>query len=131
MDLPRKILVTGGSSFLGQHVVPKLRFFAHQIIGSRNLKENYTADPKVEILTPSSEELNLLDANQVIAYLEEHRPDTILHMAARCGGIGANKDAPGEFIHDNMDDLDDTITSQDVEFDNFWQVWFRIGRPDL
>jgi len=46
--------------------------------------------------------LDLLDTKATKDYIWEHNPDTILHMAAKCGGIGANKDAPADFIHDNI-----------------------------
>lgn len=83
--MKKKILVTGASSFLGHHVMPLLNI-----------------SPKFEILAPTSKELNLLDRDQVINYICNNKPDIILHMAALCGGIGANKAAPAEFAHDNL-----------------------------
>lgn len=76
-----KLLITGSSSFLGQHVTPLLT--------------------NQELLTPRSSELNLLNSSEVLSYIKENKPDTILHMAALCGGIGANKDRPGDFILEN------------------------------
>jgi GDP-L-fucose synthase len=99
----KKILVTGASSFLGHHVMPLLSLFAW------NLEPNINGigvlgrlkSPRFEIFAPNSKELNLLNRNDVINYMMENKPDTILHMAALCGGIGANKKRPGEFILDN------------------------------
>lgn len=82
----KKILVTGSSSFLGHHVMP--------------LFKNYSA--KFEIIMPTSKELNLLDKDLVIDYISLYKPEIILHMAALCGGIGANKLSPAEFSHDNL-----------------------------
>lgn len=84
--MKKKILVTGASSFLGHHVMPLLQRFGYLF----------------EILAPTSKELNLLDRGAVINYICSHKPDIILHMAALCGGIGANKAAPAEFSHDNL-----------------------------
>lgn len=81
----KTILVTGASSFLGHHVLPRLQE-----------TENF------RVLAPSSKTLNLLDRLQVIDYIARSKPDIILHMAAKCGGIGANKNAPAQFIHDNL-----------------------------
>lgn len=81
----KTILVTGASSFLGHHVLPRLR-------ENENLR----------VLAPSSKTLNLLDRLQVIDYIARSKPDIILHMAAKCGGIGANKNAPAQFVHDNL-----------------------------
>jgi len=96
----KKVLVTGASSFLGQHVIPKLNQYATFV--RPGARAGYLKTPRFEILTPSSKELNLLNVDGVKDYMVTHQPDTILHMAARCGGIGANKDAPAEFMHDNM-----------------------------
>ncbi len=84
--MKKTILVTGASSFLGHHVMPLLQRSSHMF----------------EILAPTSKELNLLDRGAVINYICSNKPDIILHMAALCGGIGANKAAPAEFAHDNL-----------------------------
>jgi GDP-L-fucose synthase len=34
--------------------------------------------------------------------LHDARPDIVIHMAARVGGIGANRDHPAEFFYDNL-----------------------------
>lgn len=98
----KKILVTGASSFLGHHVLPLLKQYATAVApeipsGGRGIK----LQPRFEILAPSSKELDLLNRDDVVRYVRTHKPDTILHMAALCGGIGANKKRPGEFILDN------------------------------
>ena len=35
-------------------------------------------------------------------YFFERRPDVVLHLAGKVGGIGANKASPGEFFYDNI-----------------------------
>jgi len=78
-----RILVTGGHGFLGQHVQQAFHNKGH------------------ETWFPSSKELNLLEyptAKGIIGYL---RPDAILHLAAVCGGILANKKSPASFLRDN------------------------------
>jgi nucleoside-diphosphate-sugar epimerase len=82
----KKILVTGSGSFLGQHVVPLLK----SVTG-------------FEVLTPRRDELDLFDRAQTKTYLRRHQPDTILHMAALCGGIGANKNSPAMFLQRNVE----------------------------
>ena len=84
-----KILITGGTGFLGKHVVKKFQ------------EAKYPA-----LCIPDSKMLNLLDREATIKRLAItgfKEGDVILHMAAVCGGILANKNAPADFLHKNMD----------------------------
>lgn len=80
-----KILITGGGGFLGKHVL-------------NELKTNYS---NISYLAPKSSELNILNRNQICSYLNFNKPDTILHMAALCGGIVKNSNLPADFLRDN------------------------------
>jgi GDP-L-fucose synthase len=86
MDLrDQRIVVTGGSGFLGSHVVEKLR-----------------AAGCGRVVVPRSAEFDLVDARAVARLYDETRPDVIFHLAARVGGIGANQRNPGAYFHDNL-----------------------------
>jgi GDP-L-fucose synthase len=78
----KKILITGSKGFLGRHLV-------------KRLKEDY------ELLTPSSSEVNIKDWEELYAYIADTAPDTIIHLAAVCGGIGANQKSPADFFWQN------------------------------
>lgn len=78
------ILVTGASSFLGKNLMPILQ-----------------SSTEERILTPSSKQLDLLNESSVRDYFDQWRPNVILHMAAVCGGIGANSRSPADFTHLN------------------------------
>jgi GDP-L-fucose synthase len=80
-----KIVITGGSGFLGQHLVNQLR-------GFRN----------VEIFVPRSRSYNLVEIADVRRLLTETKPDLIVHLAAVVGGIGANQKNPGRFFYENL-----------------------------
>ncbi len=80
----RRIWVTGGHGFLGRHLLAELK------------------DRGATILAPTSQELDLLDPFAAIRFLREHRPDGVIHMAARVGGIGMNRKHPGGFFYANM-----------------------------
>lgn len=80
-----KILITGGNGFLGKHVIKELEKFSHTL------------------MVPTSKELNLLDRNQTVQFVQKVQPTSILHMAALCGGILANKKSPADFLHHNID----------------------------
>jgi GDP-L-fucose synthase len=81
----QRIVVTGGAGFLGGEVVDELRRR-----GAR------------EIVVPRSREYDLTDASRVRALFADARPDLVLHLAAKVGGIGANRRSPGTFFRDNM-----------------------------
>lgn len=79
------MLVTGGSGFLGRAVLQQLE----------------TLSP-AEVVAPSSADYDLRDRARVDAMLAEHRPDVVIHLAARVGGIGANQARPADLYLDNL-----------------------------
>ncbi len=86
MDLAeQRIWVTGGTGFLGRHVCAHLR--------DRGCRDLYA---------PSSRECDLLEPGRIDRALEEFRPDIVLHLAARVGGIGANLAHPAEYFYTNL-----------------------------
>jgi GDP-L-fucose synthase len=54
------------------------------------------------VLAPTRQELDLLDEQDVLGYFDMWGPNVVLHMAAVCGGIGANKDSPAVFLESNL-----------------------------
>jgi GDP-L-fucose synthase len=80
-----RVVVTGGAGFLGSYVCEELR------------RRGAT-----EILVPRSKDYDLVDMGRVRALYRDLRPTLVLHLAARVGGIGANRDNPGRFFYDNL-----------------------------
>jgi GDP-L-fucose synthase len=79
------VLVTGGAGFLGSHVVGQLR--------------ERGAD---EIFVPRKKDYDLVSREDVRHLLADSKPDIVLHLAAKAGGIGANRSKPAEFFFDNQ-----------------------------
>jgi GDP-L-fucose synthase len=86
MDLKRsRITVTGGSGFLGVHVVQELR-----------------ARGATEVFVPRKREFDLVRREGCEKLFKEARPEIMIHLAAKVGGIGANRDNPGTFFYENL-----------------------------
>lgn len=80
-----KILLTGARGMVG-----------------RNIQEHPAASQH-SILTPSSQELNLLSFSCVENFLNQHRPDIVIHCAGKVGGIQANIKRPVDYLVENLD----------------------------
>ena len=81
----KKVVVTGGAGFLGQHLLVKL-----QSRGADN------------IFVPKIEDYDLVKLEDVKRMYDNSNPDIVIHLAAKVGGIGANREKPGEFFYDNL-----------------------------
>lgn len=79
------ICVTGGKGFLGAHLVARFDKMGY--------KEIFVAD---------IDKYDFRKLEDVIRMYEEIKPDIVIHLAARVGGIGANREHPGEFFYDNL-----------------------------
>ena len=55
-----------------------------------------------ELLTPSRQELNLLDGEAVNNWMNKHKPDVVVLAAATVGGIEANRSRPADFLLENL-----------------------------
>jgi len=55
-----------------------------------------------DLLLRRSSELDLRDQRAVYDFFDSQKPDYVICAAAKVGGIIANRDYPGDFIHDNL-----------------------------
>lgn len=77
------ILVTGGSGFLGGHVLDTLSNRGHSVYAFH------------------SSDFDLRKRGDIKRLLRTVSPSVIIHLAAKAGGIGANRENPAEFFYDN------------------------------
>jgi GDP-L-fucose synthase len=55
-----------------------------------------------DIFVPRSAQYDLVEPGAATRLLRDARPDVVIHLAARVGGIGANREHPAEFFYDNL-----------------------------
>jgi GDP-L-fucose synthase len=80
----KRVVVTGGSGFLGQHVVRALERRGSTVLIPRKRQYDLTSEPQVERM------------------YADMRPQIVIHLAAVVGGIGANRESPGRFFYENV-----------------------------
>ena len=78
-----------------------LIFGASGLVGSAICRK-YREVENLEVLSPSSMEVNLLNRSAVRDYIAEFRPSCIIDAAGKVGGINANNTLPSEFLSLNL-----------------------------
>ena len=81
----RQVIVTGGAGFLGTYVTRKLTGLG------------------ADVATPSHADYDLTRLEDIDRMYKDHDgAQVVLHLAARVGGIGANRAHPASFFYDNL-----------------------------
>jgi len=80
----KKILITGGNSFLGKSLIPLLK--------------KKGAKP----ITFSSKEYDLRKEKDVEKLFDLSNPEIVIHLAVDCGGLNYKKNNPGSIFYNNI-----------------------------
>lgn len=80
----KRVIVTGGDGFLAHHLIPLL------------MKEYY------EVFPIKHEAYDLLVEDRVKAMYDNIKPDIVIHLAARVGGIQYNQLNPAKLFYENL-----------------------------
>jgi len=81
----KRITITGGEGFLGRHLIHRLK--------ERGYKQLYIADiPKYDLV--KSEDIRRM--------YDDSKPDIVIHLAAKVGGIGFNQENPASLFYENL-----------------------------
>jgi GDP-L-fucose synthase len=81
----RRIAVTGGAGFLGSYVL-----------------EGLARRGAAQVAVADIDRYDLTRLEDIRRMYDELRPDVVIHLAAVVGGIGANREHPGEFFYKNL-----------------------------
>jgi GDP-L-fucose synthase len=80
----QRVVVTGGAGFLGRHVSDHFR--------ARG----------VEVFVPRKSDYDLVQRSAACRLIKDTQPALVVHLAARVGGIGANRENPGSYFYENL-----------------------------
>ena len=80
----KRVTVTGGAGFLGQHLVKRLERQGAQVF------------------VPRRRDYDLTSLDACLRCLLEHPADLLIHGAAYYGGIGINQTEPGRLYYENL-----------------------------
>lgn len=81
----KRIMITGGEGFLGRYVIEELK-----------------RGDVSQIFVPSHQDYDLTQISDIIRAYQDGQPEIVIHLAAKVGGIGINREKPGEFFYDNL-----------------------------
>lgn len=85
MIADKRITVTGGKGFLGTHLLKKFADYGCHRISIADLPE-----------------YDLTNIDDIQRMYEKTKPDIVIHLAAKVGGIGFNQEKPAELFYENL-----------------------------
>ena len=80
----KRITITGGKGFLGTHLLRKLTEKGYSTVSIADLPD-----------------YNLTDIQGIRRMYEEQKPQIVIHLAAKVGGIGFNQENPASLFYEN------------------------------
>jgi GDP-L-fucose synthase len=81
----QRITITGGKGFLGKHLIKAFETHGYD-----------------HILVADLPDYNLIRPEDIRRLYDEQRPDVVIHLAAKVGGIGFNQENPGSLFYENI-----------------------------
>ena len=120
-----KVLVTGGSGFIGSAVVRLAVARGHQVVNLDAL--TYAANPANVASVGNSplyafEQADLRDPQALASVFQAHRPEAVLHLAAE-SHVDRSIDGPGAFVETNVTGTFNLLQAARAH-------WEREGRPE-
>ena len=91
----KRILVTGATGFMGRHIEQAIR----------------TAYPDADVTGVGRKDYDLRCPDQSTQMIKDTDPEAVIHLAAKVGGIIANKRYPADFFTDNIQMVTQTFNA--------------------
>jgi len=132
-----KILVTGGTGYIGSHTVVELQESGYEVIIVDNLSNSYiSVVDKIEKITgirPDFEEFDLTDNHKTLDFFSRHNDiQGVIHFAAS-KAVGESMEKPLKYYHNNLQSLINILQGmvenkiQNIVFSSSCTVY---GQPD-
>jgi len=90
----RRVLITGCTGFVGDT-------YTRDMVGNDKGIYRFYSDRETEYLLPGRMEMDLLNMHSVRNYFSQHKPNIVVHLAAKCGGLFDNIQYPANFWYEN------------------------------
>ncbi|HOY32654.1 MAG TPA: UDP-glucose 4-epimerase GalE [Bacteroidales bacterium] len=133
-----KILVTGGTGFIGAHTVVELQQYGYETIiidnFSNSSPEVLDSIEKITGKKPDFEKVEMCDTSQLDGFFRRNRDiDGVIHFAA-FKAVGESEKFPLKYYHNNVCSLINLLKSmQDYKINNlvFSSSCTVYGQPDI
>jgi UDP-glucuronate 4-epimerase len=103
-----RILITGAAGFIGSHLAERLLARGDQVLGLDNFDPFYPREAKERNLRGSQAhaaftfvEADLRDAHAMAELVERHRPQRVVHLAAKAG-VRPSLENPAAYVEANV-----------------------------
>jgi GDP-L-fucose synthase len=81
----KRITITGGKGFLGTHLINKMEEEGYKYLYSAGIPE-----------------YDLIKLEDIKRMYDDSKPDIVIHLAAKVGGIGFNQENPATLFYENL-----------------------------
>lgn len=112
-----KFFITGSAGFIGSSLTEKLLLENNCVIGIDNFDMNYPREIKENNIKAFKDNPNftfyygdIRDKNLIEQIMEEHKPDVVIHLAAKAG-VRASLNTPLEYVSVNIEGTVNIIES--------------------
>ncbi|MFA6922649.1 MAG: UDP-glucose 4-epimerase GalE [Bacteroidales bacterium] len=100
-----KILVTGGTGYIGSHTVVELQQKGFDVVIVDNFSNSYhevvDSIEKITNIHPEFQEFDLCDFEKTYSFFKENKIDAIIHFAA-FKAVGESVEKPLKYYHNNL-----------------------------